>query len=43
MNKGDLTEWYKYYRQYVNGYHMEKWDWDYLVRFNHIIMEVSIS
>jgi hypothetical protein len=39
MEKSELLEWYKWYRHYVNGYHMEKSDWQELVRLNHLVME----
>lgn len=39
--KQDLDEWYKMRKQYTNGYHMEKWDWDNLIRLNHLVMEAS--
>jgi len=39
MTNQDLKDWYKWLRQYENGYHMEKSDWQELVRLNHLIME----
>lgn len=41
MNKKTLDQWYKLYRQYINGYHMEKSDWKELINLNHEVMEAS--
>lgn len=41
MKKQDLDNWYKLWKQYNNGYHMEKSDWSELVRLNHLVMETS--
>ena len=39
MTKKELDTWYKWYKQYKNGYHMSDSDWHELVRLNHLVME----
>jgi hypothetical protein len=41
MNKKTLNDWYKLYKQIINGYHMSDWDLRELVRLNYLIMEAS--
>jgi hypothetical protein len=41
MTIEELTEWFKWYRQYKNGYHMSKWDWGQFTHLNHKVMELS--
>lgn len=41
MTNKELNEWYIWYRQYENGYHMSDWDWMEFVRLNHLVMEAS--
>ena len=41
MTKKDIDKWFTLYRQVKNGYHMEKIDWQELIRLNHLIMEAS--
>lgn len=39
MTKDELLKWYKWYRQYTNGYHMSSWDWMQFIQLNHIVMD----
>lgn len=41
MTKQELIDWYKLYKQVVNGYHMSDWDWQTLVRLNYSVMEAT--
>lgn len=40
MNKEQLAQWYRLYRQLVNGYHLSKQDETELLQLNHLLMEV---
>jgi len=39
MKKDELNEWYKWLKQYENGYHLSENDKRELLRLNHIVME----
>jgi len=41
MTKEELKDWYFWYRQVKNGYHMERNDWQALIRLNHLVMEAA--
>jgi hypothetical protein len=41
MTKKELLDWYNLKKQVDNGYHMEKSDWQELIRLNHLVMEAS--
>ena len=41
MNNETLKEWYTYYTQYKNGYHLSKSDLQEFIRLNHLLMELS--
>ena len=39
MTEQDLKEWFKWYRQFKNGYHMSDSDITELLKLNHLLME----
>lgn len=39
MSKKELDNWYKWYRQRKNGYHMSDMDKRELISLNHTLME----
>lgn len=39
ITKQELDEWYTLCIQYINGYHMEKYEKLELLRLNHRVME----
>jgi hypothetical protein len=41
MTKKDLNNWYTLRIQFINGYHMEPWEWQELIRLNHLVMEAT--
>ena len=41
MTKQEFDRWYELREQIVNGWHMEKSDWQELIRLNHLVMEAS--
>lgn len=41
LTKEELNEWYTLREQVVNGWHMEAYDWQQLVRLNHRVLEAS--
>ena len=41
MNNQDLKEWTVLMKQFKNGHHLSKNDWNELTRLNHLVMEIS--
>ena len=41
MENETLKEWYIFYKQYENGYHLSRHDWREFMRLNHLVMEAS--
>ena len=41
MTNIELKEWHLLQKQVKNGYHMEKTDWNDLIKLNHLVMEAS--
>lgn len=41
MTETELQEWYTFYTQYINGYHMSDWDKTNFIRLNHLVMEAT--
>lgn len=39
MTEQELKEWFTYYKQVKNGYHMSDWDYTALIGLNHKVME----
>lgn len=37
--KNAFDQWFIYYKQYINGYHMSDYDIRQLISLNHMLME----